>query len=175
MIKKEKCGCRIQSTDGVSYELLRSGQCGFLMIQNDGDKTEYIIALEPKRQDADKYHWEQARYFTLIKVAEKAFATLEELFSKEGKTVFKCQSISVMREVSKKLAGGSTAIEIYRRYGRDALLNTLAGIAIGRPRMAKEVKAWAVGRAIEPLSIGDMPTNDQIFKAWKDAYDMRLF
>ena len=175
MMIKEISDCRIQSTDGVSYELLQSGLCGFLMIQDDDEKTEYIIALEPKRQGDDIYHWEQARYFKAKESAEIAFAALEEHFSKEGRTVFKCQSISVMREVSKKLACGSTAIEIYRRYGRDALLNTLAGIAIGRPRMAKEVKAWAGGRAIEPLLIGDMPTNDQIFKAWKDAYDMRLF
>lgn len=175
MMIKEISDCRIQSTDGVSYELLKNGQCGFLMIQKDDEKTEYIIALEPVRQDGDKYHWEQARYFTMKEVAEKAFAALEELFSKEGKTVFKCQSISVMREVTKKLAGGSTAIEIYRRYGREALLNTLAGIAIGRPRMAKEVKTWARGRTTEALLFGDMPTNDQIFKVWKDAYDMRLF
>lgn len=175
MMKKEKCDCSIQSTDGVNYELLQSGECGFLMIPEDDEKAEYIIALEPEGRGEDIYHWEQARYFKSKEAAEKAFKALEEHFLKEGKTVFKCQSVSVMREVAKKLARGSTAIEIYRRYGREVLLNTLAGIAIGRPRLAKEVKEWAVGRTIEPLLIGDLPTNDQIFKAWKDAYDMRLF
>ena len=171
---KEKCDCRIQSTDGIIYELLKSGQCGFLMVKEDEGGSEYIIALEPKRQ-GEEYHWEQARYFKLPNDARKAFASLEEHFIKEGKAVFKYQSISIMKEVAKKLACGITAIEIYRQYGREALLNTMAGIAICRPRMAKEVKEWAVGRAIEPFSVGDMPTNDQIFKAWRDACDMRLF
>lgn len=173
-MEKEKCGCRIQSTDGVVYILLQSGICGFLMVQED-DVKEYVIALEPVRQGEDIYHWEQARYFKLKEVAEKAFAALEEHFLKKGRTVFKCQSVSVMREVAKMLAGGNTAIEIYRRHGREALLNTLAGIAISRPRVAKEVKAWAVSRTTDALVFGDMPTNDQIFKTWKDAYDMRLF
>ena len=173
-MKKEKCDCRIQSTDGIAYVLLQSGQCGFLMVQED-DENEYIIALEPERRGEDIYHWEQARYFKVKEAAEKAFSALEEHFLREGRTVFKCHSISVMRDVAKMMACGSTAIEIYRRYGREALLNTMASIAISRPRMPKEVKAWAQGRINEPLLIGDMPTNDQIFKAWKDAYNMRLF
>ncbi len=171
---EEKCNCRIRSTDGVVYEILQRGQCGFLMVQQD-DENDYIIALEPKRQSEDIYHWEQARYFKLKEVAQKAFTALEKHIAKEGRTVFTCQSVLVMREIAKKLAGGSTAIDICRRYGREALLNTMAGIALGRPRLANEVKAWAAQRTSEALLVGDMPTNNQIVKAWKDAYDMRLF
>ncbi len=172
---EERCNCRIQSADGVVYELLQSGQCGFLMVQKDDGKPEYVIALEPKRQSDDIYHWEQARYFKSKEAAEKAFGALEKHIAKEGRTVFTCQSVCVMREVAKKLACGSTAIDICRRYGREALLNTMAGIALSRPRLAKEVKAWAAKRTSEVLMVGDMPTNNQIVKAWKDAHDMRLF
>lgn len=171
---EEKWSYRIQSTDGVAYRLLQSGRYGFLMVE-ENDDNQYIIAIEPKRQCGDVYHWEQARYFTLKETAEETYAALEKHFIDKGKTVFKCQSALVMQKVAKMMACGSTAIEIYRQYGREALLNTLAGIAIGRPRMAKEVKTWARGRTTEALLFGDMPTNDQIFKAWKDAYDMRLF
>ena len=138
-------------------------------------KRNISLSLEPERQGEDIYHWEQARYFKLKEDAEKAFTSLEEHFLKEGRAVFKCQSISVMREVAKKLACGSATREIYQQYGREMLLNTIAGIAISRPRMAKEVKAWAVGRTNEALLIGDKPTNNQIVKAWKDVYEMRLF
>lgn len=150
--------------DGNRYIVLQYEKSA-LLLEKEGELTEYIV-LTGITETEDDVCWRQARYYSNYPAAKAAWESLGMEPEKDMKREL---------AIAKNIAANVPLDVLKRRYGRLALLKTIAALINGRNYLPPIVRQWALTVTGDALDIGNLISNAELIEVWKDAKKQRLF